>query len=241
MLGEGMMKLEGSQHRPHQHQPTQQAPPSPPPFQPCTEEATFASSLRAKLAPELAFSWAGKSAAAGQLGIGLDGLRAGGWGGGMTFHLYLYSVYFALSTLSSIGDATLHPWTVAEVGWLCGGGGGGGLRCLDCWAPKKVRNSTMLQHQKPSTLNTNQSTRPPTARPQVAWAIVFVTFNLFFLAYITGSITLVVFRVHEAWGTYRDKLRALEVYCRQKQLPTVGGRMWGGFYICWRFLCAFFP
>jgi hypothetical protein len=55
-------------------------------------------------------------------------------------------------------------------------------------------------------------------------------FNIFFLAYITGSITLIVFRIHEAWGTFRDKLRALEVYATANRLPRVrtGGRLWVG-------------
>jgi len=58
----------------------------------------------------------------------------------------------------------------------------------------------------------------------VAWALIYVAFNIFFMAYITGSMTLIVFRVNEAWGRFRDKLRALEVYCRQNKLPLVRAR-----------------
>ncbi|KAI8470071.1 MAG: ankyrin repeat-containing domain protein [Monoraphidium minutum] len=59
----------------------------------------------------------------------------------------------------------------------------------------------------------------PWAIAEVAWAIIYLAFNIFFLAYITGSITLCVFRVQEAWGVWRDKLHALEVYARRNKLP----------------------
>ncbi|GBF99143.1 potassium channel [Raphidocelis subcapitata] len=54
---------------------------------------------------------------------------------------------------------------------------------------------------------------------EVVWSVIYLAFNTFFLAYITGSVTLLVFRVHEAWGKFRDRLRALELYSRHNNLP----------------------
>jgi len=89
-----------------------------------TEEATFAAS--GVPTARLPLSWAGRTAATGQLGISLDAFRDGGWSGDVTWRLYIYSVYFSLATLSSLGGGGLmHPWTIAEVGGGWGGGAGG--------------------------------------------------------------------------------------------------------------------